>query len=454
MKKSIFKGWLKVFSFTFKNIVAKPSFIALTLVLALILFALPAVIMPIVELNDDGDDMEKEYPCNANEIIIVMTDAFTHEFEERYVLEAAFADSRFPNMSNLKYTTVKDMKEAMDKGKSNSKSLILYVTKNDSYIEGNVLFPENTSLSQEDGDNYQTFVSNYYPFLFIPESTLNLSQMATLLLPTVEGGEADSEEDGNEAVLEVFQMAIPYIIVMFLYFMVLFYGQNISGSVLLEKTSKLVDSMLLSIHPESMILGKVLAGAGAAILQFLLWMVAAIGGFGAGCGFVKLINPKTDMFLVLFFDSLSILDGIFSVWGILLSIIIVLLGLLMYCALASISGALASKQEDLSSTQSVFVLVLVFSFFVSLQGFFSETGTGTAEWANYLPFTAIMVMPGKLLLDEVTIAEGLASIGILAVTCVLIIICAGKIYRSLIFYKGNVPKFKDIVSIILNKQPK
>ncbi len=452
MKKLIFKDWHKVFYFTFKNIVSKQSFIALSLVLALILFALPAVIMPIVELNDDGDDMDKEYPCLASEIFVVMTDAFTHEFEERYLLEAAFADPRFPNMSNLKYTPVKNLDEAMERGKNNTSSLILYITKDNNYIESNVLFPENTTLNQEDGDNYQTFLFNYYPFLFIPESNLNLSQMATLLLPTIEGGQNNTEEDGNEAVLEVFRMAIPYVIIMFLYFMVLFYGQNISGSVLLEKTSKLVDSMLLSIPPEAMILGKVLAGAGAAILQFLLWLVSVIAGFGVGCELVKLINPDTDMLLVLFFDTLSGLDGIFSIWGIISAVIIILLGFLMYCALAAISGAMASKQEDLSSTQSIFVLVLVFSFFISLQGFFTGDSTATAEWANYLPFTAIMLMPGKLLLDEVTLLNGALSIGILALTCIFFIICAGKIYRALVFYKGNVPKFKDILNIILNKQ--
>lgn len=451
MKNSVFKGWHKVFAFTFKNIAAKQSFIALSLVLGLILFALPAVIMPIVELNDDGDDMDKEYSCLANEIFIVMTDAFTHEFEERYMLEAAFADPRFPNMSNLKYTTAENLDEAMKKGKSNEKSLILYITKENNYIESHVLFPENTSLSQEDGDNYQTFLSNYYPFLFIPESNLNLSQMATLLLPTIEVGQSDSE-DGNETVLDVFRMAIPYVIIMFLYFMVLFYGQNISGSVLLEKTSKLVDSMLLSIPPEAMILGKVLAGAGAAILQFLLWLMSVIAGFGAGTELVKIINPDTDMILVLFFDALSGLDGIFSIWSIISAVIVVLLGFLMYCALAAISGAMASKQEDLSSTQSIFVLVLVFSFFISLQGFFTGDSNATADWANYLPFTAIMLMPGKLLLSEVTLIQGAVSISILTITCILLIICAGKIYRSLVFYRGNVPKFKDVIAIILNKQ--
>jgi ABC-type Na+ efflux pump permease subunit len=210
--------------------------------------------------------------------------------------------------------------------------------------------------------------------------------------------------------------------------------------------------MLLSIPPEAMILGKVLSGAAAAIIQFVIWLLSIIAGFGIGTAIVKLINPDTDMFIVLFFDSLDSLSGIFSLPAILLSIVIVLLGFLMYCTLASISGAMASKQEDLSSTQSIFVLILVFSFYVSLQGFFTGDGAATAQWADYLPFTAILTVPGKLMLSEISLLEGGISIGILTLTCLLFIVCAGKIYRSLVFYKGNVPKIKDVIAIILNKQ--
>lgn len=457
MKRQSFKGWHKVFAFTFKNIAGQKSFIALTTVICLILFLLPAVIMPITELNSGKDDMDKEYPCNAEEIFVVMTDAFSQEFEERYLLEAAFADPRFPNMSGIKYTPVKTLDDALEKGKNNPKSLIIYLTKENKIIENSVILPQGTELSKEDGENYSAFLSNYFPFLFLPESNLNLSQLASLLLPTVSGNvEAESEEETrNQAiseVLEIFRMVIPYVIIMFLYFMVLFYGQNISGSVLLEKTSKLVDSMLLSIPPEAMILGKVLSGAAAAIIQFVIWLLSIIAGFGIGTAIVKLINPDTDMFIVLFFDSLDSLSGIFSLPAILLSVVIVLLGFLMYCTLASISGAMASKQEDLSSTQSIFVLILVFSFYVSLQGFFTGDGAATAQWADYLPFTAILTVPGKLMLSEISLLEGGISIGILTLTCLLFIVCAGKIYRSLVFYKGNVPKIKDVIAIILNKQ--
>ena len=451
MKNRLFKSWSKVFSFTFKNMVSQKAFVSLSVIIALLLFLLPSVIMPIVELTSD-DDSNKQYPCDANEIFVVMTDAFSHEFEERYLLEIAFSDNRFPDMSGLTYTPVKDLDEAKQKSEQNTSSLVLYVINSNGYYECSVLLPDNTSLDTEDGENYQTFISNYYPFLFVPESSLSLGQISLLLLPTVTLNGDDSETSGQEAVIEVLSFALPYVIVMFLYFMVLFYGQNISGNVLLEKTSKLVDSMLLSIPPEAMILGKVLGGAAAAILQFFIWLASVVGGFAVGTFAVKMINKNSTMGIIQFFDSLDMFEGMFSVGGIALGVAIIILGFLMYCALAAISGAIASKQEDLSSTQSIFVLVLVFSFILSIQSFTSESGAPISDWLYYIPFTAIMLMPGNLILGEATLLQGGISVAILAATCILIIVCAGKIYRSLIFYRGNVPKPKDIIAILLNKQ--
>ena len=114
MKNRLFKSWSKVFSFTFKNMVSQKAFVSLSVIIALLLFLLPSVIMPIVELTSD-DDSNKQYPCDANEIFVVMTDAFSHEFEERYLLEIAFSDNRFPDMSRLTYTPVKDLDEAKQK---------------------------------------------------------------------------------------------------------------------------------------------------------------------------------------------------------------------------------------------------------------------------------------------------------------------------------------------------
>ena len=115
----------------------------------------------------------------------------------------------------------------------------------------------------------------------------------------------EEESDGSALVQEILSMALPYVNVMLIYFLVLFYGQNTSGSVILEKTSKLMDTFLISVKPKAMIFGKVLAICAAGVLQFAIWVIAAVAGFAVGTALVRMINPATTMGLVRFFSILG-----------------------------------------------------------------------------------------------------------------------------------------------------
>ena len=113
MKKLSLKNWSKVFAFTFKNIVCQKTYTIVSRLLAILFLLLPAVIMPIVEMNSGGDE-DVVYSCSANEIIVVTNEVFTSALEERYLLEAAFIDPRFPDMTKQKYTAVNTLYEAED----------------------------------------------------------------------------------------------------------------------------------------------------------------------------------------------------------------------------------------------------------------------------------------------------------------------------------------------------
>ena len=77
------------------------------------------------------------------------------------------------------------------------------------------------------------------------------------------GAEAEAS-DAHEGITEVARAIIAYVLpfvnIMLLYFLILFYGQSTANSVLMEKTSRLMDTLLLSVRPEAMVTGKVLAG--------------------------------------------------------------------------------------------------------------------------------------------------------------------------------------------------
>ena len=87
---------------------------------------------------------------------------------------------------------------------------------------------------------------------------------------------------GEGQAADVLSMVLPFVSLMLLYFLVLLYGQGTAASVLLEKTSKLMDLFLVSVEPTAMVLGKVLATALAGLLQLTVWILSLMGGFAAG----------------------------------------------------------------------------------------------------------------------------------------------------------------------------
>ena len=142
----------------------------------------------------------------------------------------------------------------------------------------------------------------------------------------------------------------------------------------------------------------------------------------------------------------------FSAGTLIAALVMALLGVLLYCSLAAIGGALAGKQEDLSSTSVAFTMVLIISFFASMygggiEGFGADTGW-LKTMLDWTPFTAVMVTPSKLLLGLIPLGYGLGSMALTAVVTLLLVAAAGRLYKAMALYRGKVPSFKDVIRLL------
>ena len=64
---------------------------------------------------------------------------------------------------------------------------------------------------------------------------------------------------------------------------------------------------------------------------------------------------------------------------------------------------------------------------------------------NYFPFTSAFILPANILIGHISIRGGLISIAILLISIVIAFILSGKLYKGLIFFKGEKLSFKNIV---------
>lgn len=254
---------------------------------------------------------------------------------------------------------------------------------------------------------------------------------------------------GEGQAADVLSMVLPFVSLMLLYFLVLLYGQGTAASVLLEKTSKLMDLFLVSVEPGAMVLGKVLATALAGLLQLAVWAAGLAGGFAIGGAVVRQTGVTLPLLEVL--KGVGRLTGLFSVPAMLEAAGLLLAGFLLYCSLSAIGGSMAGKAEDLSSTNVLFSLVLVASFFCCMFAGGMDGMTSSARWLDYVPFTAILVTPSRVLLGQTSLLGGLVSLALVVVCAGVLTALAGRVYRLMSLYKGNPPTPRRVLRMLREK---
>ena len=145
------------------------------------------------------------------------------------------------------------------------------------------------------------------------------------------------------------------------------------------------------------------------------------------------------------------LTGLFSVPAMLEAAGLLLAGFLLYCSLSAIGGSMAGKAEDLSSTNVLFSLVLVASFFCCMFAGGMDGMTSSARWLDYVPFTAILVTPSRVLLGQTSLMGGLVSLVLVVVCAGALTALAGRVYRLMSLYKGNPPTPRRVLRMLREK---
>ncbi|MCR4617095.1 MAG: ABC transporter permease, partial [Lachnospiraceae bacterium] len=235
--------------------------------------------------------------------------------------------------------------------------------------------------------------------------------------------------------MNIMKIAIPYGTIMLFYFILLSYGQTLAQSVVMEKESKLMDTMLVSVRPESLVFGKLLASIAAAVMQILIWLISLVAGFSLGALVQKMFFPGAKLYLTVFFAGMKDIN-VFRPINVFLAIVFLILGLVLYMCLAAIAGSMSSTKEDVGSKSSLFIFPLLISFFI-LIGAGGINTTTTKTWMLIFPFTSAMIMPANVSLGQVSPLIIISALLAFVALILLFVIGAGKIYKMMSLYKGN-----------------
>jgi len=218
-----------------------------------------------------------------------------------------------------------------------------------------------------------------------------------------------------------------YVLVFVVYFLIIFYGQMIATAVTTEKSNRAIEILVTSVSSNSLICGKVLAGAIAGVVQAAVILGAGFIAYGAtkeawGGMLDFLFNIPTNVLLVY---------AVFAV-----------LSYVLYAFIFGMLGALVSKTEDISKSSTPVLMIYIVSFMIAMFGMTSNSNSLLMKVASYIPFTSGNAMFIRVSMGSVEIWEVLISAAILIASCIAAGILAAKIFRFGTLHYGNPIKFK------------
>ena len=228
-----------------------------------------------------------------------------------------------------------------------------------------------------------------------------------------------------------------YAMIMALYMVIAMYGQMIASHVAAEKDSRVMELLIATASPTSMMFAKVIASCLAGLLQLTVI-------FGSSILFFHLSSMSSSMSVIFasFFDI--------PVHLLVYMLVFFLLGYLIYAFLFGAVGSTVSRIEDLSTAIAPLTMVFVGAFMIVIFSMSSgEVNNGLMVFASYFPLSSPMAMFTRIAMSNVPAYEIAISIGILLVSVWLFGKLAAKIYRTGVLLYGTKPKLSTLIKQVI-----
>lgn len=216
-----------------------------------------------------------------------------------------------------------------------------------------------------------------------------------------------------------------YILVILVFMLIMFYGQMIAVSVTNEKSNRAIEVLVTSTSSNSLLFGKVIAGAIGGLFQAGVILGAILISYEInrqqwGCALDMFLHIPVNVLLT------------FSVFG--------MGGYLFYAFCFGAMGALVSKTEDVSKTISGLTVIIMIVYFFALMQLMNVEGT-VIKVLSFLPFSSYSTMFARIAMGTVAPWEIIVSLLILVASIFGTGVLGAKLYRMGTLRYGNPIKF-------------
>lgn len=221
-----------------------------------------------------------------------------------------------------------------------------------------------------------------------------------------------------------------------LFFAIYFCAYQVSSSITIEKTSKIMETLVTSTSPRTIVLGKTIGIGLVGLMQIVLFAVVAI---------ISAYSFLDSELLGNLFDLSS-----FTPYLAVIMIVYFILGYFAYALMYALTGSTVSKPEDIQSANTPIAIITMIGFYLAYFTLTNPTGNLNL-FAALLPISSPFCMPLRVMMGIASGWEVLLSIVILIATCAIIAHVAIKIYSNAILNYGTKMSLGDIIKTYKEK---
>lgn len=409
------KDLITVASFTIKDMVKRKSFIISNIIIILIivlLFNIPNLL----KLLDNG-----EGSSNSKLLIVDSENIFEGNLEAINQMDLSY-DAKISN-EELSFDEIKE------KISNNEIDAALVITPKDGKISMEYIV-ENLTYLEEIPENIVNPISTIYTNMQISKLNLTEEELKSMS-PEFEFSLKQTEEEkveGNVAVMMLLSMA--------LFFAIYYCAYQVSTSITVEKTSKIIETLVTSTSPRSIVLGKTIGIGLVGLIQIAVYLIVALI-----CKEVFL-EPGVIDSIINFNNVTPFLIG--------MTLLYFLLGYAAYALLYALTGSTVSKPEDVQSANGPVAILVIIGFYLAYFTMMNPTSNLNII-ASILPISSPFCMPLRIMMGIAETKDIILSIGVLLITIIIVAKVSIRIYSNAILNYGSKIGLKDIVRMYKNK---
>ncbi|HVL22550.1 MAG TPA: ABC transporter permease [Thermomicrobiales bacterium] len=253
-------------------------------------------------------------------------------------------------------------------------------------------------------------------------------QPATNVAPA--DNQADTEPTGPEYV-------ISYVATLLMFMAIVLYGTWIAQGVVEEKSSRIMEIMVNAATPRDLLAGKVIGIGMAALTQLIPMLLVGGIAFALQGRIAEAFGVTNESILDVEFGALTVRSiGVFLVYF--------LIGFVLYGSLYAGIGSLVSRQEEVNQAVAPMMTVVMVGYFGAFYTL-AQPDSVIAKVLAIVPLTAPFTGVPRILLGHPAPWEIALSIGLLALTAIIGVLVAARLYRIGVLMYGQRPSWKSLL---------